>query len=405
MLTAGIWTFGGQLTRPFSSLYILHLGGSYFDIGLLSAIGSVSVMLPALLGGYLADTIGRKRMVYTMSFLLSANSLVYFAAPSWHWLILAAVLDAVATGLRGPAFSALIADSAPADSRAKSYALWFIVPPLFGIFSPYIVGVYMDRLGVLPVQRIAYLVLFAVSMAASLMRVRFLRETLPAEARGRLKVSKVLSGTFSGMRETVRVIPRQLWVLTAMGILFGLGTAVGGAFWVTYATEDVIHLTNAQWGLISTSNMVISTVVSLPFAQLADRKGRVKLVLPSMLLTPLVIVAFLRSRSFPQVFAVGVAATILDSVSGAASQALFTDYSPLEHRGRINALWRVTGTRQTFTLGGRPGSGLAAVGNLVGGFLYGNVSEALPLLVEAGMVAGAAAVGVAFLREPENRAE
>lgn len=318
---------------------------------MLSAIGSLFGILPALLGGYLADTIGRKRMAYTMSFLLSANALIYFAAPSWHWLLLASALNAIAAGLRGPAFNAIIADSTNAERRAESYALTYIVPPLFGILSPYLIGVYMDRLGVVPAQRGAYLVLFLGSLTASPLRFKFLRETLPSEVRERFRASKVLGGTFSGMRKTVKVMPKQLWVLTVMGTIFGFGAAVGGPFWVTYATEDVIHLSNAQWGLISTSNMLISTFVTLPFAHLADQKGRLKLVLPSMLLTPLVIAAFVYSRSFPQAFAVGVAASILSSMSAAAGQALFTDHSHRNHRGRINALLSVIGTMQTFTLG------------------------------------------------------
>jgi len=405
MLTSGIWTFGGQMTWPFWSLYVLHLGGSYFHIGLLSAVGSVVGIIPALFGGYLADTIGRKRMVYSMSFILSAATLIYLAAPSWHWLIPAVVLEFAAAGLRGPAFNALIADSTVADSRAESYALTHIVPPLFGIFSPYIIGVFMDRLGVVPAQRSAFIVLFVGSLAASLLRFRLLRETLPAEARERIKASKIFGETFSGIRETVRTMPRQLWVLTVMGVLFGFGTAVGGLFWVTYATEDVINLTNAQWGLISTSNMLVSTVVSLPFARLADRKGRLKLVLPSMLLTPIAIVAFVYSRSFLQVLAVGVSTTVLGSMSASASQALFTDHSPREHRGRINSLWSVIGTMQTFTIRGMSGSALGATGNLLGGFLYGNISKASPLLLEAGMVTSAAALGLLFLKEPEERAE
>jgi len=340
-----------------------------------------------------------------LSFVLSTNTLIYFAAPSWHWLILASALDSAAAGLRGPAFNAIIADSTSAESRAESYALTYIVPPLFGILSPYIIGVYMDRVGVVPAQRCAYLILFLGSLTASILRFRFLRETLSAEERERVKVSKILGGAFSGMRETVKVVPRQLWVLTVMGVLFGFGAAVGTPFWVTYATEDVIHLSNAQWGLISTSNMLISTVISLPLAQFADRKGRIKLVLPSMMLTPLVIVAFVYSRSFPQAFAIGVAVTVLGSMSASASQALFTDSSPREHRGRINALWAAVGTLQTFAIGVMPGSVLGAAGNLLGGFLYGNLSEASPLWLEAAMAGCAAVIGLMFLREPKRRAE
>ena len=150
--------------------------------------------------------------------------------------------------------------------------------------------------------------------------------------------------------------------------------------------------------------MLVSTIISLPFARLADQKGRLKLMMPSMLLTPLAIVAFVYSGNFYQVLVVGVTTTILGRMGAAASQALFTDYSLQEHRGRINALWSVIGTVQTFNIGTMSGSALGAAGNLLGGYLYGNITRASPLLVEAGLVAGAACVGLLFLKEPTERA-
>jgi len=405
MLTSGLWTFGGQMTGPFWSLYVLGLGGTYFDIGLLSAVSSIVVVLPALLGGYLADTLGRKRMVYSLSFLLAANSIIYFAAPSWHWLILCIVIDAVAVGLRGPAFSALIADSTTVGNRAESYALFNIVPPLFGILSPYIIGVFMDQMGVVPAQRNAYLLLFVASTTAAALRFKLLEETLPTVKVERTSASKVLRESFSNIRLTVKVFPRQLWVLTSIGMLVGFGASVGAPFWATYATLDVIHLSNADWGLVTTVGMLVSTLVSLPFAWLADRKGRVKLVLPALLLSPVAILAFVFSRSLLQVFVVYVLVSALDSMGSAASQALFTDYSLREHRGRNNALWSMLGTAQTFSHGAMSGSLLGTAGNLLGGYLYGNVSMIYPLLIMAGSWAASGLVGLLLLREPEERAD
>jgi MFS family permease len=405
MLTSGLWTFAGQMTGPFWALYVLSLGGTYFDIGLLSAVGSIVVVLPALFGGYLADTLGRKRMVYSLSFILAANSIIYFAAPSWHWLILGLAIDAVAAGLRGPAFNALIADSTTGDNRAESYALFSIVPPLFGILSPYIIGVFMDQMGVLPAQRSAYFILFVASTVASILRLKFLKETLPTSGRGRINASKMLRESFSNIRMTVKVFPRQLWVLTVMGMLVGFGASVGAPFWATYATLDVIHLSNADWGLVTTVGMLVGTLVSLPFAWFADRRGRVRLVLPALLLSPMAIMAFVFSRSILQVFVVYVIVSALDSMGTAASQALFTDYSLREHRGRNNALWSMLGTVQTFSHVTMSGSLLGTAGNLIGGYMYGNISMIYPLLIMAGSWSASGLVGLAFLREPGERAD
>ena len=141
ILTSGIWTLAGQLVWPFQSIYILYLGGTYFQVGLVASIGAISGLIPTLYGGYLADTLGGKELVAWMSFLLSFNALIFAFAPDWRWLIVASILNSVASGLRQPSFSSIIDDSTDQESRAQSYALWLIIPPLFGLVSPYLMGV------------------------------------------------------------------------------------------------------------------------------------------------------------------------------------------------------------------------------------------------------------------------
>mgnify|MGYP002152145526 CR=1 FL=1 len=98
LVSSGFWHLAGQMVMPFYALYVLGLGGSYVDIGLISALGSI------------------------------------------------------VRGIREPAFGSLFADSTNPDNRALSYALWNVVPPLFGLFSPYIMGVLIDRYGIVVVD-------------------------------------------------------------------------------------------------------------------------------------------------------------------------------------------------------------------------------------------------------------
>ena len=150
LLSAGVWNLAGQMTMPFYSLYVLGLGGDYVDIGIISAINAIVRVIPTFLGGYLADTVGRKRIVYSMTFLLAFNELINAFAPSYQLLFLSAALGALIGGIRDPAFNSILADSTTPSVRAISYALWNIVPPLFGLFSPYAVGVLMDTFLVRP---------------------------------------------------------------------------------------------------------------------------------------------------------------------------------------------------------------------------------------------------------------
>ncbi|MGD2142407.1 MAG: MFS transporter [Candidatus Bathyarchaeota archaeon] len=404
MISSGLWRIGGRMTWPFWALYVLQLGGRAFHIGLIAAVSSVFSLIPAFFGGYLADAVGRKKMVYSMSFLLAFNTILYLLAPSWEWLLLGRSLDAVFAGLRQPAFNALLADSTRSENRAMSYGMWQAIPPIFGLLSPYAIGILMDSMGVLPAQRLAYVVLLVFSTVGAFLRYRFLTETLPPDSVEKVSAFTIVKETLSDFKETAKVLPRQMWLLILMGILFMFGSSAGSIFMVTYATDDVIHLSSAEWGLINTASMLVSMLVSIPFAAMADRYGRLKIVLVSLFLTPLALLGFIYSTSFAPTFFYYVALTILGAMGGVASQALFIDFSPREHRGRISALMSVIGASGSFNFAMTGGGTLVgAFGNMIGGAIYDGVSYSLPLYIMAGMIGLTAIVGAALVREPKER--
>jgi MFS transporter, DHA1 family, multidrug resistance protein len=399
MVSSGIWTFAGQLVTPFQSLYIIHLGGSYFHIGLIASIASISAIIPTLLGGQLADTYGRKKMLYSMSFILSLNSLVFSFARNVQWLIVASILNSLAGGFRQPAFSSIIDDSTDVENRAQSYAFWSIVPPLFGLASPYFMGMYMDKRGVVEAIRVGYVILFAASFIASFLRYLYIEETLKGEKAYKLSLNGLASQTVNGASETVRTLSRPLKILGLMGLFFGFGAAVGSPFWVVYATEDIIKLSLSEWGFITAANTLVGAVISIPLAMVADRYGKLCLLIPAIFITPLAILGFTLSRSFFEVFIVTVIVTLLGSVGMSSGQALFTDLTEPHHRGRVNALWSIAGTMRSFQVGVAPGSLMGAFGGLLGGYLYENVGGPAPLYIQSIMVGLTAMAGVFLVRE------
>ena len=402
MVSAGLWTFSGQLVWPFQSILVLRLGGSYFHIGLIASIGALAGILPNLLGGYLADTLGRRKMIISMSYLVSLNTLIFYYARDWRWLIAGSIINSIAIGLRQPAFSSIIADSTKEESRAQSYALWAIVPPFFGVVSPYLMGVFMDRYGDLPMLRWGYLLLFFGSFIASSIRYFFLEDTITSVGLKENSPTILVSNIFNSLKEAISILTKPLWILGLMGLFFGFGAAIGSPYWITYATQDVLGLSLSQWGLIAAANNFTSLLVSLPLGRIADRKGRLKLLVPSISITPLAILAFTLSQGFVQAFVISILITVLGSMGMTSGQALFTDLTKKEYRGRINALWNVAGTMQSFRIGVSPGSLLGATGNLLGGYLYENVGKAMPLYLQSGMIGLTAITGLKYLSEPKH---
>jgi MFS family permease len=238
------------------------------------------------------------------------------------------------------------------------------------------------------------------------MRVRLLQETyVPEQTRPKTTVTTIIRGTLSEFKDTVKNLTRNLWLLFLLGGLFQFGVSVGAIFMVTYATQDVIHLSSANWGLITTAQMIMS-LFSLPFGVLADRYGRRRLVIASLALAPLMVLGFLYSRTFMYVFVFAVGLAFLSNIASLASQALFIDYTPREHRGRINALTSIIGASQNLNFQRAAQSTfIGAVGNLVGGWLYVNVSYATPFYVMMGMVILTLLIITLWIKEPETREE
>ena len=184
-----------------------------------------------------------------------------------------------------------------------------------------------------------------------------------------------------------------------LGCLYQFAVSMAGIFAVTYAVEDVIHVASSDWGLVSTVSTIIIIASSVPLALLANRQGKRKLVLASLLVTPLAVLGFAYSTGLNQVLFFFSAITLLGNLGGIASQALFTDYFPMEHRGRINALMSVIGSTQNFSFLMVGGGIVGSLGNVVGGVLYGQVSYSAPFIAGALVIAVTALLSLVYLRE------
>ena len=390
LLSSGLWNLAGAMTWPFWALYVLELGGSHLDIGLISALGAVSRILPTLLGGYIADRVGRKRILYSMSFLVAFNELLIAVAPSYRFLYLTAFLEALFHGFRDPAFSSIIADSTNPNNRALTLSLWQVVPPLFGLASPYAIGLVMDARGVLVAMRWAYIFTFFMGLAASLLRYWYIEETLTEIEPRTNGTRKTLGDMLGDFRETFRALPRQLWIFLVIDFIFTLGWAVSEPYFVTYATE-VGGLTSAQWGLIITLSILVRTAIKPPSAVASDRYGRLKFIFPCMIMWPVFFFMFGNSMGFTAVMLSRLAIAFTGSLADPAWEALFVDYAPKEYRGRFSAIASVS---WSLIWGG---------GVAMGGAIYEGYSKRTPFNVTTALFVIGTLVAVLVLKEPEKR--
>jgi len=392
ILTSGLWNLGGNLTGPFFSLYVLALGGNYVDVGLIAALRAVVGIVPHFLGGYLADSLGRKKMLYSMSFLLSFDQLLYAFAPGYQFLLAVVAFDALFSGFREPAFFALIADSTRPQNRAFAYAMWQIIPPFFSVFSPYLGGVLIDNYGMLVAMRWGYVGVFITSMVASILRFHLLKETLQNASNQVQGVRETATDAFTDLKTAFKSLPRTLWMVFVLSFMSNLAHSLCGSFFVTYASDEG-KLTAGQWGFISTTLTFINTAIRIPSAWASDRYGRTKFIFPSLFLLPLIYFLYANSLDFYSIATVMMVNSVVESVQGPSREALLIDLSPRSLRGRINAILSV------------PNLLIGSAANVAGGVLYQDISARAPFLTSSAVLLGTAVIAVLTIREPKKREE
>ena len=392
LLSSGLWNIGASMTFPFYALYVLELGGRYIDIGLIFALGAVIRIVPSLFGGYLADALGRKKMLYSLSFLLAVNQLFFAYAPDYRYIYVAFALDSLFSGLRDPAFLSIMADSTTPDNRALSMALRRVVPSLFGLLSPYAIGLFIDARGILPVMRLAYIFTFVIATLASFLRYRYIEETLEngkgVEKDPRNAVREILSDFVA----TFRDLPIQLWTFLVIDFVFTFAWAVAEPYFVTYAKEEVGVLAS-QWGAATMMVMIARIVLMPPLARASDKHGRMKFILPTMFLWPVSFVLFAVARGYPGILMARLLITVASCIGDPAWEAVFYDYSPKEHRGRFSAIASVSWSL------------IWGAGTVVGGTIYQGYSKVFVFYLSAGLLIVGALAAVLKVREPERREE
>jgi MFS family permease len=346
-------------------------------------------IIPILLGGYLTDMIGRKQILYTMTYSLACVALIRAFAPDYRFLIIAAVLEALFMGVRSPALASIISDSTKPENRSLSYALWLIGPNLLGVLSPSIFGVVMDQYGLRTAMRWGYITVFALGALSAFLRQRYIKETLANTHEISVEKDRI-SELFGNFKATIMSLNRQATAFIALDLVFTISLGLAEPYFVTYAT-DSLSITGTQWGFIMSLVTLVHCVAMLLVASPSDELGRIHFVQASMVSWPISYLLFISSGNYVQLLLTRIGVTLAAAVGQPAWHALFTDYCPREHRGRYHAMLEIV---WSLLFGG---------GNYLGGLVYQNIGIKAPFQIALAAMSVAGFASLFLLKEPQHK--
>ena len=81
-LTSTLWGIPASICNTYFSLYVFELNGTEISIGLITALGSATFVVFAIIGGHIADLYGRKKLVGSMTVLVGLSQFLVAFAPS-----------------------------------------------------------------------------------------------------------------------------------------------------------------------------------------------------------------------------------------------------------------------------------------------------------------------------------
>lgn len=113
--------FGGFVV-PFLTLYLTGRGYSVSQAGMAVSAYGLGNLGASLLGGHLADKIGRRKTILLSMFSGAAAMMLLSQAHELTWIIVLTALTGLTNEFYRPASQALLADIVPAEQRVTAFA-------------------------------------------------------------------------------------------------------------------------------------------------------------------------------------------------------------------------------------------------------------------------------------------
>jgi MFS family permease len=392
-------TASDSIVITYISLFLLALGATRAQIGLLSSLSSMVAMLLLIPGAILAERWGKRKLlvllsgggVTRISYLLMAL-LPFFMGIGPGAVFAVIALKVVADGFANmgvPAWTAITADVVPISSRGRYFGTRNLVMNIAGMVTIYLMGFLITRMPELQGYQLATGIAFIIGAGAtfSFAQIKESSNTpVPSASLANYTPAAILRLFREDKNFLVYCLYAGLWNTSIM---------VAGPFFTPFQVE--VLKSNAE---IIGVQSVITSLVGLPslriFGRLADRWGARKVMLLNGFLIPILPVMWIFMRGPWDVVPVNIGTGIFWSGYGLASFNFLLEIVPPVQRERYTAIYQVIIMLGT-TLGAALGGLIASLWGYQPLFIISGVGRMLATLVFWRLVKSPAATPAASM--------
>lgn len=240
-------------------VYMVALGVTEVQVGIISALLFCSQAIGAVLGGWAAGRIGSKRAMQLFdSFAWGSAIVLWLFAQNFWYFAAAAMVNGLFYGAI-PNWNRIIADNAPSERRPTVYGLNHLCYLGSGLFGP-VAGYFVSSYGVVTGNRIIYAAGFVIIGSAILVRQLFIRPDTPDSA-------DITTQSTQGADLSFAQVLRYIWQDYQVQIIM-FTTILTNYTLIIWNNYSSLYMTNAQGlglsaGIISLFPLLSSISIAL----------------------------------------------------------------------------------------------------------------------------------------------
>ena len=354
----------GSFVVPFLALYLTGKGYSIAQAGLAIGAYGIGNVLATMVGGHLADHIGRRKTIVFSMLSGAASMLLLSQATSLPFILVLAALAGLTGEFYRPASSALLTDLVPASNRVTAFSAYRMAINAGWAFGPATAGFIATR---------GYFWLFAGDAATSILFGAVAFFALPESVHPRTVGSSWGEATGTLLRD--RKLHRFLFAAFGVALIFFQMNSTYGL--------AVMHLgfSPAAYGALISLNGALVVICELPLTTVTRRFPAMRVVALGYLLSGMGFALNVFAPTIPALAACVVVFTLGEMCAMPVASAYVAELAPAHMRGRYLGTYGLTWTLAQ-VLG--PGMGMwlfstSQSGYWIGGGVIGIVSAALVL--------------------------
>jgi len=260
---------GEKMAERFLPLYLVALGGGALAVSSLNGMDNLLSALYSFPGGFLSDKIGYKRALIVFNIMAMFGYSLVIIINTW-WAVLVGALFFISwTAISLPAVMSMIAHVIPKKKHTMGVTLHSLIRRLPMALGPIFGGLLIKYLGTELGIRVAFGIAIGLAAIATILQWFLAKE--PEKKKETIR-----------LLQSLKNIPGALWHLLVSDILIRFAEQIPYAFVVIYAV-NMKGISEVQFGVLTTIEMVTAIIIYLPVAYFADKYRKKPFVLTTFI--------------------------------------------------------------------------------------------------------------------------